>query len=227
MTKKDSIDELLYQYAENILNEKYDTFIEKYYTDEKFKDLEMNVSFEEFWENKDKIKKTIQKKKKRKRIVTILVASLIFTVVFIGPKELVTYAKEIYSKIVTVLEDRTNIEYNSTESNVLKIKEPTYIPENYSIVDRFNEDNVFSLTYSNGIEEESIFYQIYPMEGMTLSLDTEESKIYSKKINNMKINCIENDKANTAYYENEHQIYLLTGKINIDELIKMLESLTK
>ena len=43
MNKKDSLDKLLYQYAEKPLNDMYDTLVDKYENDEEFNNLEMNI----------------------------------------------------------------------------------------------------------------------------------------------------------------------------------------
>ncbi len=226
MISKDSIDKLLYKYAENSLEDLYDHQINQYLINIEQENLTMKTSFNEFWKNKDNFKKkNIIKQKKIKKIISIIAASLIFAIILIGPSKIATYANEIFTTIKTKLSDRTIIEYDIDENlHVLNIK-PTYIPNGYSIIDEYEDIYSFALTYSNGNPENDIFYENFPpSNGTTLSLDTENSKTYSRNINGLKIDCIENDKMNTVYYETDNQIYTIAGKINIEELFKMLES---
>ncbi|WP_100065993.1 DUF4367 domain-containing protein [Miniphocaeibacter massiliensis] len=227
MQEKYSIDELLNNYAEKILESKYDREAENITSNIKKENIQMDISFQQFWENKDKLKNktTIKKKRKRKTLV-ILVATLILAII-IGPKNIATYATEVYNKLVTVLEDRTIITYDVEVANI-EIKKPTYIPKGYKITDEFNESNKFVLTYSNGLEEEVIIFDISPLGSLTNPTDTEDSKTYTKKILNREVSCIENDKGNMVYCEVENQLYSVWGNnIDIDELFKMLESVLK
>lgn len=233
MTKKDSIDKLLYQYGEKAFEKKYDTEIEKYEEEMEKENIKMDISFEEFWENKDKVKKTINKKKKRKsKVFSIIAASLIIGVIIVGPSNVVTYADYIYHKIIDVFKEGTNIKYKDdfSKKEDFIIQKLQYIPDDFELIEESNvreTPNEYYSYYTSKTTEDHILYNQSLIKKDSITLDTENAKTYEKRIDDKKVFVVEKDGFNTFLSEDNQYIYLLEGNVDVEELERMFISIFK
>ncbi|QQK08958.1 DUF4367 domain-containing protein [Miniphocaeibacter halophilus] len=230
MNKKDSLDSLLYQYAEKALDDKYESEIDHYLNKLEEENLSMDISFKEFWENRSKYENspTIIRKK-RKKLALTLVASLIFAVILIGPSRVATYADYIYNKIVTVFKEGTNINYKDDfSSKKFIVQKLNYIPEGFELVEENNIKEIpreYDAYYINKKTEKHISYIQRIVSKDSVTLDTEDAKTYEKKIDDKKAFIIEKGDFNTILVEYNNYIYLLDGNIPLEELEKMFISI--
>lgn len=233
MTKKDSIDKLLYQYAEKAFDEKFDKKIE-YYTEKiEEENIQMDVSFKEFWQNKDKYKNISTIKRKRKnKFALIIVASLIVAVIIIGPNNVATYADYIYQKIISVFKEGTNIKYKDdfSEEKAFVVQKLKYIPNGFELVEESNLNETpteYDAYYVNEKTEEQIHYIQRIISKDSINLDTENAITYERKIDNKNTTIVEKEDFNTILCEFDGYLYLLDGNIELDELEEVFTSILK
>jgi len=99
---------------------------------------------------------------------------------------------------------------------------PTYIPEEYMIVKARNLAKTGIIIYSNNAGETIIFEQ--DNNKRALRVDTEDAKTSKIMVNNFEGLLVEEDGLFRIVWDNDDISFTVVGKIDMDELMKMAES---
>lgn len=230
MIKKDSIDNLLYQYAEKSLENKYNKEINESEKEIEFKNINMDMSFNDFWKKLNKNKTTIRRKK-RKKVITAIVASLVFAVIVIGPNNIVTYADILYKKIIDVFKEGTNIKYieDLSKNTDMKLQKIKYIPKGFYLEDEYKDISEGQLYYDALYLDENtdnfFNYHLSNIDNNNITLDTENAKTYEKRIDGKKAFIVEKKENIIILVEYDNYVYLLDGNIDLETLEKVFKSI--
>ena len=137
-------------------------------------------------------------------------------------EQLIDFVEEIH-------EDWTEYRYNLKEGVEREFRhvEPEYLPEGYYEDSREKVGDMTFIYYRNESREvdTEIEYMECLADGLTVGLDTEGIKVKTKKIKGEKIHYFENKGVGYVFWTDEDTYYDLTAYIEVEELLKMAESI--
>lgn len=134
--------------------------------------------------------------------------------------------ERFFGKIVRVFKDRTSISYDASDEIVddLVPKTPTFIPESFTLDEKNLTTTQNMIIYKNQ-EGAEIYYHQSIAVGSSVILDTEGVEVEYINIDNQKVMSYTNKGFNNLYWDDDLYIYFFNSSIDMDELIKMAESL--
>ena len=189
------------------------------------------ISFSETFERKMKKLFSLQKKTYYKLIntvgkrVAIIVLALIIslTATTFSVKALreavIEFITETYEKFTKVSIHTTG----SNEDNVIKTV-PQYIPQGYEIEFEIDDGHLYSITYTDK-ENNHIIYDQQIQSGTTYHANTEDIEFETIHINSLEgISYVKNE-YNTVVFADENHFYTITGKVSMEEIVKIAESI--
>jgi len=132
------------------------------------------------------------------------------------------------TKKYTSIEIKEDLDILENNSNTIPpdwegLYAPTYIPEGFRIVQAQNLPETSRIIYSNDIKQTIIFDQS-SNEKTNFRIDTENAKTSKIMINGFGGLLIEKDNLVIIVWYNDEVSFTLTGKIDINELLEIAES---
>lgn len=104
--------------------------------------------------------------------------------------------------------------------------DPSYVPEGYQLKETIHNDMSYMLVYMNEKGTELYYDQgIITQSGM--HLDTEDAVVENVDVEGLKLMTIEKKGHVMIYWHDDRHIFLLSGDIEKDELMRMAESVIK
>lgn len=160
----------------------------------------------------------------------IAVVFLIFiSIVFATTMSVEAYRVKFFEIVTEVWEEFTSIIFESKESiNDAKLI-PTvseYIPSDFYIIEENINDYMYSVIYTNSINEEIFYEQRLISDGEVL-LDTENIEIEIMQIGNQEVVLFTNKGVNQIYWSDNVHTYTIISSIKRKEIIEMAKSILK
>lgn len=173
-----------------------------------------------------------QKGRKIKYRYFLLVAILLIlsasTALAVGPirEKLVQAFYIVYYDNVEVRRDDVE-DLNADSGEPMIVKRPTYIPEGYELFeDDLDESiNYLSMRWENE-KEELLDYTQYDTRITISTVTSDGSELEQIEINGYDARLVWDNHNNlgTLFYETEEYVYMISGHLSKEELIKILES---
>jgi hypothetical protein len=163
---------------------------------------------------------------KRIAIIAILIAvsfSVIMVKVEAVRDPVIHFIVEIYEKFSSIIFPDSESEEGYPD-RIEKSYEPGYIPEGYALAESTAMTAVAQLIFSNQAGEEIVFMQ-YAIRSSSLSVDTEGVDIHKILIGDKQALFYSNKGVNNLIWTDGEYGYKITGSIQQDETIKMMESI--
>ena len=197
-------------------------------SDEELKDIKFSEAFEK------KMQKLISVQKKSyfylintvgKRVAIIVLALVIsLTATAFSVKAIREAVIEFFIETFTTHSD-VSVEGNGIPLDIeFKRAEPQYLPEGYVVSRDLSNENSCYIVYVDS-EENSIYYLQYINDGTAVSVDTEDVEIKTVYINGLEGIMYENKGFNKIVFGDETYFYTIYGRISMDELLKIAESI--
>ena len=162
-----------------------------------------------------------------RRVATVVIALILSaTVVTFSVEALrepvVRFFTEVFETFTRVVFVDDTSEPEQVE---MEKKAPTYIPEGYEVESETEIGIVYRITYTNGKEEEKIYYRQEINNGNVIEIDTEEIKYFAVTVGQMEAIAYENKGMKTIMFTDGQYSYYTSGALSQDELIKIAESI--
>ena len=151
---------------------------------------------------------------------------IVITVLFATTMSIEALRERFLEKTVKIFRDRTSISYYVDDEigKGLMPKIPTYIPEGFILDDQYLSTSQNMNIYKNKEGTEITYHQSIAA-GSSVILDTEGVEVKYININNQKVMSYTNKGFNNLYWDDDIYMYFFHSSIDMDELIKMAESL--
>lgn len=162
-----------------------------------------------------------------KRAIAACLALLIFTSVMIScnriREPIIKFSECVYEKFVEFF---FGAEAKETAPKIIEeVRMPTYVPEGYELVEQIMlSDQECQTIWRNEDNIDIHFYQA--VLTMKTTFDIEQVKL--KTIDDgSKITLFQKGAFTFAFWNDNHYSYTLIGKLSMDEMIKMIQSMKK
>ena len=138
---------------------------------------------------------------------------------------------KIFKTFKNIYEDCTEYFYDTNTGESLNQEpvyiEPTYLPDGYKEVER--EEDIGTIFYqkpSEGMSTEIEYYETIA-DGLSVLLDTEGETVKKGEIAGTEVEYFVNKGCSYLYWTDEDTYYSLTGCVDMNEIMKMGESIIK
>lgn len=118
------------------------------------------------------------------------------------------------------------IQKGAGDYQALEATEPSYVPKGYVASAQETSDFRHVIYYMN-FEGNTLIYSQRLLTGGFRSLNTEDAEVKSEFVDGWKVLLSEKDEKITIYWYDDLHSYLLCGKIEKEELLRMAESIIK
>lgn len=138
------------------------------------------------------------------------------------------YRSKFFQTVQEIWEDSVVHTYDvGEEGQEFVPHEPSYIPEGYEEVRRYQQNEMLSIVYENTDGERISWDQMKVENGDWTAQDIEfvSEEIFNISSGILKIQCYENGQK-SAYYEKSQYVYIIVAdKLDNDDLIRMFEDI--
>lgn len=158
-------------------------------------------------------------------VAAVLVLVIMLNTVLVLSVE--AYRERFFEIIQTVTERFTSffveVDDDAPVTEFVPI-EPPYIPEGFEEIERFADDFVIEIVYSNG-DQEICYSQIKAGAGVTY-IDTEDAGTERVRIGAQEVYVISEDNMITVYWACDGSEFLLISNAARDQILAVAESIT-
>lgn len=193
-------------------------------------DYEFSQSFEK------RMNKLIKRERRKERFQfrnllqykKALAFSLVFFMALTLTFTVQSFKERFFSIFTTTHKEYTTIEYISDEDvpsiEEIPLRYPVYVPEGFELVEEETHPLFVYRIYrdSNGSE---IMYHFQSIATGTLMLDTEDTELKNMKILDREVQYFTNKGMTTVLWDDTISTYQISSSLELDELIKMVESI--
>ncbi len=224
--------DLSYKHSENICDET-DKLLEEY------KNIEPPKSMDTWFEDYINEQKNIEKKKEiTKYKKNILKRAAIFIVVIFTIGATITVSVEAfrlkffnlfinktehYTDLSVLSEDNEEIKFDRPE-DLQDYLYPTYLPDNYNLIDHFTIDGYYEFIFEN--DNNTISIHITNADNNINShIDTENTELENITVNGFDGVYIFKDKMSTVAWLENDKLIEIVAPVNKDEILKIANSI--
>lgn len=163
-----------------------------------------------------------------KRVAIFLLCILSVTLAVVMSVE--AYRNKFFETIKTFLGDAYELRYESDEdpNQIEEYKEPAYIPQGYQEIERIQNANTLGIVYENDVGNLIVWEQDLIVDGGALVIDSEYDSEVTEIVNGMNVTMyIYNEGYVVAYFEESYYAYYLSaGYLSVEEIKRMIESMS-
>lgn len=163
-----------------------------------------------------------------KRVAIFLLCILSVTLAVVMSVE--AYRNKFFETIKTFLGDAYELRYESDEdpNQIEEYKEPAYIPQGYQEIERIQNANTLGIVYENDVGNLIVWEQDLIVDGGALVIDSEYDSEVAEIVNGMNVTMyIYNEGYVVAYFEESYYAYYLSaGYLSVEEIKRMIESMS-
>lgn len=175
------------------------------------------------YERKSTIHKSIAYYGKKVAVVFLIIFSIAFT----STMSIKAYRTRFFEMVTEIWEEFTSFIFKSDEKSdddIIMPIIPRYIPDGYFIVEEKDLHDVQRIMYKNK-GSNYIFYEQSLLSYATIITDTEGVDIEDIIIGSVKVTSFTNKGTNRLHWNDGYYYYSLVSSVDMDELIKMAESI--
>lgn len=202
-------------------------------TNEELSDITFSEEFER------KMQKLIDRQKKfyyywfntvGKRVAAIILVILLsFTTITFSVRALrepvIRFIVETFEKFTSVVFVNDKSEEDIIVDLAFEKATPAYIPEGYILDFEIDEASIYQARYFNADKTSNITYMQLFSDESILQADTENVSYNEIEINNYKAVSYSNKGTNVVIFGTDDYVFTIEGTIDIDELIRIAESI--
>lgn len=198
---------------------------------EEYKDLEYPKSLDDWFENFIRETKKIEKKRQRKKTMKRIraQAAMIALVLLVGGGVMTLSVEALRVRLLNFFVEVTDqyteirvVENTQDEYGTQGGTGPSYVPEEYRLLETKDYGEMVIIKYTNDKEQELLFTRM-PNGGST-QIDTENAKVTEVSIHGNEGIMSEKEGFIILFWHDQSYSYTLTGEITAQEILRVAES---